>query len=125
MPGATSSANVEDETDIDVPPELAGNYHGPVCVRPDHDDHRINVSLDHRDSLEGASNYAIAIRSAETCGSSGQNYDLDIVHQRHSARIDIQPDLLELPEALYSKAVDVHARRWLNDFCAGDREGPE
>ncbi|OCT53147.1 hypothetical protein CLCR_11027 [Cladophialophora carrionii] len=118
MPDATSSADFEDETDIDVPPELAGNNHEHVCVGPYNKGHSLHISAAQHDSLEGAPSYAIATESTETCGSLGANHDSDIVYQRHWARADSRPDLLELPEALYSNTVDLHARRWLKDFCA-------
>ncbi|KIW73911.1 hypothetical protein PV04_01990 [Phialophora macrospora] len=113
-----SSANIEDETDIDVPPELIGNHENLAVVQPNNNEHCINTSIELHSPLGGASDHAHAMGSAQTYDSPGPNYDADIVYRRHSARSPSRPDLLDCPEALYSDRVDVHARKWLKDFCS-------
>jgi hypothetical protein len=108
---AISSANIEDEPDIDVPPEL-------VAVQPNSNEHCINSSVELHNPPSAASNDAHAMESAETYGSSGSNYDADVLYRRRSVRTHSPSDLSEYPEALYSDVVDVHARKWLKDFCA-------
>ncbi|KIW25061.1 uncharacterized protein PV07_10733 [Cladophialophora immunda] len=108
-------AGFSSEQDIDVPPELA-EYDTAVFETPSvipSSGGRI-IEIDDLDPSEVARLFGSDGSPLAAASSASPILDR---YQSHGS--DSQPEAFELPTELFNSTVDVHARTWLRDFCAG------
>ncbi|OAL27392.1 hypothetical protein AYO22_03667 [Fonsecaea multimorphosa] len=111
--------------DIDVPPELSSERDPTVFETPSvipSSSGRI-IEIDDLDPLEvarlfgsGGNGSSLAFQTSDLM----QNSVSPALDRYQSHGSDSQPESFELPPELFNSTVDVHARTWLRDFCAGD-----
>ncbi|EXJ73047.1 uncharacterized protein A1O5_04196 [Cladophialophora psammophila CBS 110553] len=107
-------------SDIDVPPELSESDSTVVLGTPGamlSGGARV-VELDGLDPADVARLFS-SPPPAQTSNLTAQNTASPILDRYHSQGSDSQREPFELPPELFNSAVDVHARKWLSDFCDG------